>query len=147
MEILRRIKPVEVLVIDDSPVDRKLLSLAFAKLPNAPRVRYCDSGRQALSLIFPDGAQKPYYPTLCLVDYNMPAVSGLDVLRMIKADERTRHIPVFILSSSEKEKDIHQCYQAGANGYFQKPRKKSDLDRLIENLTQVWVGQSRFSGH
>lgn len=143
MNTLRR-KPVRLLIVDDSPADRTLFKVAFKKTGAPVDVKFCDSGRAAMELLFPKSGPRFYLPTVCLLDINMPAISGIDVLKAIKSQVDTRHISVCMFSSSDNEEDVQACYRAGANGYYQKPLEKADFDQFVASLVFIWSGASRF---
>lgn len=142
-----RNQSVRLLIVDDSRADRTLFRVAFKKSPIPVDLRFCESGKMALELLFPQSGRRTFMPTVCLLDFKMPAVSGRDVLSKIKSDEATRHISVYMLSSSDNEEDVRESFKYGASGYFQKPRRTDELDRMVSSLVSLWSGASRFPNH
>lgn len=134
---------VNIMVVDDSFVDLTLIRRAFETVTPRTPVTYCEDGQDALKAIF-SPAKSDTRPTICLLDIKMPLISGLDVLKKIKADETTRDIAVYMLSSSDSPADIRKSYNFGCNGYFQKPRRRQDLELMIESLSNLWEGPARF---
>lgn len=134
---------VNIMVVDDSFVDLTLIRRAFETVAPRTHVTYCDDGNDAIKTIF-SPTESDRRPTICLLDIKMPLVSGLDVLKQIKSDEATRDICVFMLSSSDSPEDIRKSFDYGCNGYFQKPRKRQDLEVMIRSLFNLWDGPARF---
>ena len=98
-------------------------------------------GAEALAYLFPedgDGDSTPY-PALVLLDLNLPKIGGQEVLRRMHADERTRLIPVVVLTSSKLEEDILDSYRSGANAYVRKPMKFSDFTDAVRALGVFWL--------
>jgi len=134
---------IKVMVIDDSFVDLSLLRRAFDTIAPNVSVSYCDDGNDALKTIMePDKDRRR--PDICLVDIKMPMISGLDVLKRIKSNEATHNISVYMLSSSDSPEDIHKSFEYGCNGYFQKPRRRQDLELMVQSLLNLWTGPARF---
>jgi CheY-like chemotaxis protein len=126
--------------VDDDPADAELAVLSLRKEGLANRIEIARDGAEALDIIFCRGAfaNRSFNerPRLILLDLKLPRVSGHDVLRAIKADERTRAIPVVVLTSSNHEQDLADCYQYGVNSYIQKP---VDLQKFQDTLRQMGV--------
>src|SRR5690242_12083089 len=122
---------VEVLLVEDNPADQELTMRSLRKEGLANRIQIANDGEEALDFIFCRGAharrsfESP--PRLILLDLKLPKVNGLEVLREIKADPRTAHIPVVVLTSSIEDKDLIEGYHLGVNSYIQKP---VDFDRF-----------------
>src|SRR4051794_33098376 len=116
---------IEILLVEDNMQDAELTIRAFKKNNLAHHILHLRDGAQALNFIFSEFST--FYPNpkdslrLILLDLKMPKVSGIEVLRRLKADEQTRTIPAVILSSSRQEHDIQEAYQAGASSYVVKP--------------------------
>lgn len=85
----------------------------------------------------------PPAPGLVLLDLNLPRVDGLEVLRRLRADKRTRHLPVVVMTSSLRDDDIQRSYALGANSYIQKPVKFSEFRRTAETLGTYWLTLNR----
>jgi two-component system, response regulator len=122
---------VEILLVEDRDEDAELTMRALkrAKLTNHVR-RACD-GAEALDLLLGDGSVRP---RVVLLDLKLPKVDGMEVLRQIKADPRTRKIPVVVLTSSKEDRDLEEAYQLGVNSYIVKP---VEFDRFVEAVEQL----------
>ena len=129
---------MEVLLIEDNPADAELTMHALRKENVANRIVHLADGEQALDFLFCRGAYANRSfadpPRVVLLDIKMPRVDGLDVLRAIKSDARTRSIPVVVMTASRVEQDLVQSYQLGVNSYIQKP---VDFDRFRDVVRQL----------
>jgi len=127
-----------ILLVEDNPDDLELTRRAFRKVELRNEVRVARDGQEALDALFgPDRANEP--PALVLLDLNLPRVSGLEVLRRIRADERTRILPVVILTSSREERDLVEGYRLGANSYVWKPVVFDNFVDAIRQLGLYWL--------
>jgi two-component system, response regulator len=128
-----------ILLVEDNADDRNFTIRAFKKnkFPNPVAVA-CD-GAEALTMLLRDDHGAQDSPALVLLDLNMPKVNGLEVLRRIRADPRTRLIPVVILTSSQLDEDIRQAYDLGANGYVLKPVNLSEFNEAILAVGTFWL--------
>lgn len=122
---MQDMRPVENLLVEDNPNDVELTLRALKRHNLANRVHVVKDGEEALDYVFAGG---PYrgrnmdeIPRLILLDLKLPKVAGLEVLRQIKSDERTKAIPVVVLTSSREEKDLIGSYRLGVNSYIVKP--------------------------
>jgi two-component system response regulator len=133
-----------ILLVEDNDVDADLAERAFRRANiRSPLVRARD-GVEALDYLFARGQHAARdardLPLFALLDLNIPKISGLSVLKAIREDERTKHLPVIILTSSCEEKDLLGAYNQFANSYIVKPL---DFDRFVESTLQLslyWVG-------
>ena len=129
---------VEVLLVEDNPADQELTMRSLRKEGLANRIQIANDGEEALDFIFCRGSHASRSfdcpPRLILLDLKLPKVNGLEVLREIKRDPRTAHIPVVALTSSIEDKDLLEGYHLGVNSYIQKP---VDFDRFRETIRQV----------
>jgi CheY-like chemotaxis protein/DNA-binding XRE family transcriptional regulator len=134
---------VDVLLVEDNPEDVALTLHAFKQSRFANRVQVAGDGEEALDFIFCQGKYAHLQPTqrpqVVLLDLNLPKVSGLEVLRRIKADERTRTIPVVVLTVSEIFKDFTECERLGAGSYLIKPLNFLRLSQITPQLNLGWA--------
>jgi two-component system response regulator len=128
---------VEILLVEDNSTDAELAIRALRKKNLANNLVWVKDGVEALDFIFCRGqyaSRVNSTPKLILLDLKLPKVDGIEVLRTIKADVRTRTIPVVMLTSSHEERDIVESYQLGVNSYIVKP---VDFDKFLEMVSQV----------
>lgn len=128
-----------VLLVEDDPSDRELVRRVLGKNGFPCEIHEARDGEEALDFIFGKGDhsgnhQVPQLPSLVLLDLHLPKVDGLEVLRVVKRDSRTRGIPIVIMSSSKEPEDLIRCYREGANSCVQKP---IDFDQYREVLAAV----------
>ncbi|MBI4897825.1 MAG: response regulator [Actinobacteria bacterium] len=132
-----------ILLVEDNADDIELAMLAFKRHGIADCVNVALDGGEALDFLrgrgrFADRAGAPN-PRVILLDIKMPLVNGLELLREIKADQRTRKIPVVVLTSSRDERDVETAYDLGVNGYVAKPAGFSEFVDLIGLLKRYWL--------
>lgn len=134
---------VEILLIEDNPDDAELAIRALKKSHLANNVTHLMDGAEALDFLFCQGeyANRDInnLPKVILLDLKMPKVNGLEVLKRIKADTRTRSIPVVILTSSAEDPDIKRSYELGANSYIVKPVEFNNFAKIISDLGMYWL--------
>jgi CheY-like chemotaxis protein len=134
---------VEVLLIEDNPDDAELTQRALRKQGLANRLVWVRNGALALDFLFARGAYASRNindtPKLVMLDLGLPKVSGLEVLQQVKADPRTRKIPVVVLSSSTQDKDILRTYDLGVNSYVSKPVQFEEFARVVAQLGLYWL--------
>ena len=134
---------IEILLVEDNPNDVELTLRALKKNNLTNRVHVVKDGAEALEYIFATG---PYayrkiedHPRVILLDLKLPKVDGLEVLRKIKSDERTKVIPVVVLTSSKEEMDLVESYKLGANSYITKPVDFESFVKAISELGLYWL--------
>ena len=131
-------RSVDLLLIEDQPSDADLALRALDDLEIGGRVHLVEDGAEALDFVFGREAYADRSvadaPALILLDLKLPKVSGLEVLRCLKSDDRTREIPVIVLSSSKEDRDVARCYEMGVNSYVVKP---VDFDRFTETVQRI----------
>jgi CheY-like chemotaxis protein len=131
-----------ILVVDDSPADALIIGRALREGGVAHRLTVIHDGRRALDeLILLGDPATPVerVPDLILLDLNLPGLDGLQILTRIKADPYLRVIPVVVLTTSGREEDVVQTYQAGANTYIQKPAEYPRYRELVLSLKTYWM--------
>ena len=135
-----------ILLVEDNPDDEALTLRAFDKSNIHNKVVVKRDGAEALAYLFPgegegegDGDGDAPAPALILLDLNLPKVGGLEVLRRMRADERTQMIPVVVLTSSKLEEDVLVSYRNGANAYVRKPVKFSEFTEAVKALGVFWL--------
>jgi CheY-like chemotaxis protein len=134
---------VEILLVEDNSSDAELALHALKKQNLANHIELVGDGAEALDLLFHRGAYagrpSDTYPKVVLLDLKLPKVSGLEVLREMKADARTRTIPVVILTSSREERDLQEAYRLGANSYIVKPVDFAQFNEAVRQIGLYWV--------
>ena len=135
--------PVEILLVEDNPQDLELALRALRKGNLTNRVQTARDGVEALEFIFCEGAHAARKiedsPRVILLDLKLPKVSGLEVLRRIKGDPRTRGIPVVVLTSSKEQSDVVESYQLGVNSYIVKPVNFESFVGAVQQLGMYWL--------
>jgi CheY-like chemotaxis protein len=134
---------VEILLVEDNPDDIELTLHALRQEKVANRIEVVRDGEEALDFLFCRGpyAQRSFEqaPRVVLLDLKLPKVEGMEVLREIKKDPRTKAIPVVILTTSRDESDVVNGYHLGANGYVQKPVDFDNFRHLVKQLGLYWL--------
>ena len=134
---------VDILLVEDNPLDAELVIRAMRKQNIANPLSVVEDGAQALDFVFCRGkyakrdVNSP--PKVILLDLKLPKVDGLEVLKQIKSDERTKSIPVVILTSSEEDPDIRTTYALGANSYVVKPVGSDAFIDAMSRLGLYWL--------
>jgi CheY-like chemotaxis protein len=134
---------VEVLLVEDNPNDAELTLRTLKKHNLANKLFHVKNGAEAIDFLFSQGAytgrRVQNGPKLVLLDLKLPKVDGIEVLRKIKSDERTKVIPVVVMTSSREDRDLHECYRLGVNGYVVKPVEFDDFARAVSQLGLYWL--------
>jgi CheY-like chemotaxis protein len=136
------IQELEILLVEDNPFDAELALRALEHAGLANGLLWVKDGQEALDYLFREGQyadRSPAAPCLVLLDVNMPKVGGVEVLRAIKADPRTRRIPVVMLTSSSEERDMADSYQLGVNSYIVKPIDFKALSDVVRRAGFYWL--------
>jgi CheY-like chemotaxis protein len=138
-----RENPVEILLVEDNPNDVELTLHALKKNHIANRIHVVRDGAEALDFLFASGAyadrQVEEAPKVILLDLKLPKVDGLEVLKQVKGDGRTRSIPVVVLTSSREERDLMQSYHLGVNSYILKPVDFDQFNEAVRQLGLYWL--------
>jgi two-component system response regulator len=129
---------VEILLVEDNPEDAELTLRALRKHNLANKVKVIPDGAEAMDYIFAEGEyadrEMSHRPKVIFLDLKLPKVSGNEILKRIKSDERTKQIPVVVLTSSREEKDLEECYANGANSFIVKP---VDFDKFFKSVVEL----------
>ena len=132
-----------ILLVEDNPDDAELTIRAFERHKMANDVVLVTDGEEALDYLFCTGPHKDRdpdaQPTLVLLDLKLPKVTGLDVLKRMRRDERTRRLPVVVLTSSNEERDIVASYDLGANSFVRKPVDFAEFLEAARQLGMYWL--------
>ena len=134
---------VEILIVEDTPQDLELALRALKKANLTNRIEVARDGTEALDFVFCEGAhagrKMENGPRVILLDLKLPKVDGLEVLQRIKADPRTRAIPVVVLTSSKEQRDIVESYRLGVNSYIVKPVNFERFVAAVQDLGMYWL--------
>ena len=132
---------VEIVLIEDNPADVELTLNALKKRNLANKVKVLTDGEEALDYLFNvcASAGGAGCPMLILLDLKLPKVSGLEVLEKIRSDERTKMIPVVVLTSSAEERDRIESYKLGVNSYIVKPVEFDSFAEVVSEIGFYWV--------
>jgi two-component system, response regulator len=132
-----------ILLVEDNSSDEELTLLALKRSNIANKVVVARDGAEALDFLFATGAYAgrdvKEIPQVVLLDLNLPKIGGVEVLRRLRADERTRLLPVVILTSSKEDKDLIQGYTSGANSYIVKPVDFTQFAEVVRQLGLYWL--------
>lgn len=134
---------IEILLVEDNESDAELTLHALEKSKLINKIVRVDDGEKALEFLFCRG---PYSdrtfsspPRLVLLDLKLPKVDGMQVLREVKSDPRTKAIPVILLTASKEERDVVESYRLGVNSYIQKPVNFTDFQDVVRQLGMYWL--------
>ena len=134
---------VEVLIVEDNPEDLELALRAFKKANLTNRIQVARDGAEALEFLFCEGAyagRKPEDgPRVVLLDLKLPKIDGMEVLRRMKSDSRTKTIPVVVLTSSKEQNDVVGSYNLGVNSYIVKPVNFEGFVTAVQELGYYWL--------
>jgi two-component system, response regulator len=134
---------VEILLIDDDPSDIELTMHVLRSNRLANFIHIAEDGEEALDFVFCRGKyagrSMEERPRVILLDLKLPKVNGIEVLRTLKSDERTRAIPVVILTSSKEQRDLIEGYKLGVSAYIQKPVDFIEFRNTIKEIGMFWL--------
>ncbi len=137
---------LDILLVEDSPNDAELAMRALKKRGLASKMLWVKDGEQALDYLFRQGLYASHdnaAPRLVLLDLKMPRVDGIEVLRAIREDERTRRIPVVIMTSSQEDRDVTLSYDLGVNSYVVKPLDFEFMADVVCQTGAYWLNVNR----
>lgn len=133
-----------ILLVEDNESDELLTVRALEKSGVPSEIAVARDGAEALDYLFATGRHRgrdaKAIPCVVLLDLNLPKIGGLEVLRRIRADARTRHLPVVVLTSSDEEQDVTGSYDRGANAYVRKPVDFVQMTEAARTLGLFWLG-------
>ncbi len=133
---------VDILLVEDNPTDAELTMRALRKGNLANHITWVKDGAEALEFIFRNGAyagRPDQNPRLILLDLKLPKVDGIGVLKRLKADDRTRAIPVVMVTSSQEGRDITESYKLGVNSYVVKPVEFEQFSETVARAGFYWM--------
>jgi two-component system, response regulator len=126
---------IDILLVEDNPNDAELTTRALKRANVDARLLIARDGAEALEVLISDRPK----PRVIFLDLKLPKVDGMEVLRRVRTDERTKAIPVVVLTSSQEERDITECYKLGANSYVVKPVEFDKFYRAVGDLATYWL--------
>jgi CheY-like chemotaxis protein len=134
---------IDILLVEDNPDDLEMTLRALRKARLANRIQVARDGAEALEFIFGAGAHSGRKvengPKVILLDLKLPKIDGLEVLRRVKGDARTKATPVVVLTSSKEQPDVAQCYELGVNSYIVKPVNFESFAGAVAELGMYWL--------
>jgi two-component system, response regulator len=126
---------LDILLVEDNPNDAELTQRALRKTEIGARLLIARDGAEAIERILTEGLR----PRVIFLDLKLPKIDGMEVLRRIRADERTKEIPVVVLTSSQEERDITESYKLGVNSYVVKPVEFDKFYKTVSDLGTYWL--------
>jgi two-component system response regulator len=134
---------VDLLLVEDNPEDLELALRALRKADLSSRVHVCRDGAEALDYVFCQGACAQRHiadvPKVIFLDLKLPKIDGVEVLRRVRADPRTKTIPVVVLTSSKEQRDVVETYRLGVNSYIVKPVNFDGFTEAVRSLGLYWL--------
>jgi two-component system, response regulator len=126
---------IDILLVEDNPNDAELTQRALRKTEIGARLVIARDGAEAIDRLLTDGIR----PRVIFLDLKLPKIDGMEVLRRIRGDERTKGIPVVVLTSSQEERDINESYKLGVNSYVVKPVEFDKFYKTVSDLGTYWL--------
>jgi CheY-like chemotaxis protein len=127
-------KALNILLIEDDMIEVMKLNRATGSLQLKHKITEANNGEDALKIL----EQKDNLPDIILLDLNMPKINGIEFLKILKSDDRLKYIPTIILTTSNNQRDLLECYKIGVAGYILKPLKYEEYVSKIEKLLSYW---------
>jgi len=138
---------LDIILVEDNPADIEMTLEALKENNLANRVKVLKDGQEAVDYIFRQGEHSTCgiceRPVLILLDLKLPKIDGLEILRRIRADERTKSIPVVVLTSSPQDRDRIECYDLGVNSYIVKPVEFDNFAKVVAHIGFYWVALNK----
>lgn len=138
-----KIQTLEIILIEDDMGDAELTIRALKKNKMVNNLVHLKDGKEAIDFLFATGQYKGNeqvkHPRLILLDLKMPGMSGIDVLKKIKSDVLTKHLPVVVLTSSKEHPDVKECYRLGVNSYIVKPVEFENFSKAVTQIGFYWL--------
>jgi CheY-like chemotaxis protein len=136
-------QPISIVLVEDNPTDAELTIRALRRSRIGNQIQLLEDGAEALDFLFCRGnyahRSMTNQPKVILLDLKLPRISGLEVLRQLKADPRTQRIPVVVLTSSAEDQDMIESYQLGVNSYIVKPVDFEQFNQVVQQLGFYWI--------
>ncbi len=140
---MEKIQTLEIILIEDDMSDAELTIRALKKNKMVNNLVHLKDGKEALDYLFSTGEYAGripgQYPYLILLDLKMPRMSGIEVLKKIKSEEVTKHLPVVVLTSSKEHPDVKECYRLGVNSYIVKPVEFENFSKAVTQIGFYWL--------
>lgn len=141
---------IAVLLVEDEPADQERTRRAIDQIETVIQLHVVDDGEQALDYLrrtADASTASRSAPDIVLLDINMPRLDGKQTLQSIRADANLRHLPVIMLTSSERDEDVCDCYEAGANAYVTKPLDMSGYISALRDIESFWLQRAVLPTH
>lgn len=129
---------LKILLVEDNPADQKLTVMALAKQPIKSDVDIANTAEDAAEYLQKAAENNGNLPDLIILDLNMPGMGGKELLRFIKNHEDLKSIPVVVMTTSDSDKDIGDCYALHADGYVEKPATLREFEKVIGGIEYYW---------
>jgi two-component system, response regulator len=141
------VNAVDIIIIEDNRHDIEMILAALNEKVIRNKVHVINDGAEALNYFFgPEGCTERAIrdlPKLILLDLKLPKFGGLEIMKSIRSDERTKYIPIVVFTSSDEEQDRIECYSFGANSYIVKPMDADVFSRCVADIGSYWVQMNR----
>jgi two-component system response regulator len=132
-----------ILLVEDNPDEETLTLRAMRRHKVSASIEVAHDGVEALKYVFDVGdTPEGKMPRFVILDLKLPRVDGFDVITCLRADPRTRLLPVVVFSSSSEGQDVRRCYQLGANAYVVKPVAAEEYQEVVRNMVHFWLNQN-----
>ena len=130
---------IEIILVEDNPNDAELIIRVFKKHNITNKFILFKDGAEAMDYLFTQNHADTIRPKVILLDLKLPKLNGIEVLRRLKADERTQNIPVVVVTSSREDRDLKAAYELGVNSYVTKPIKFDEFAKAVSELGLYWM--------